>query len=407
MVSMILRPVRFVVFAIFATLAGCAGPTAPARPPVFSVDAAEEVFNVGFSSIVARYIDPVSVEKLALDGLRGFGAIDPAMTVAREDATISILAGGKTVVSRPVPATNDPQSWGRLTTEMAVAARAHSAEFAVADAENIYEAVFDGVLARLDVFSRYAGAEEAARNRARRDGYGGIGLRFNIVEGIVRVTSVLPETPAERAGIQKNDRIAHIGDLPVAGMDNAEISRYLRGPVHSRVTLTVLRDGEPKPLRFALERTHIVPQTVTAHVRDRVIYLKISNFNQETAASVEASVAKAKRELGKSFRGVALDLRGNPGGILKQATRVADLFLAHGRMISTDGRHPDSVQIHEASGEDIADGRPIVVLMDGKSASAAEIVASALQDRDRALVVGTSSYGKGTVQTVIRLPNEG
>lgn len=407
MVPPLLRPVRFVVFAIFAALAGCAAPAPSARPPVFSADAAEEVFTVGFASIVARYIDSVSVEKLALDGLRGFGAIDPAMTVTREDATISIRAGGKTVVSRPVPAANDPQSWSRLATEIAVAARAHSAEFAAADAEKIYEAVFDGALARLDVFSRYAGAEEAARNRARRDGYGGIGLRFNIVEGAVRVTSVLPETPAERAGIQKNDHITHIGDLPVAGMDNAEISRHLRGPVHSRVALTVRRDGEPKPLRFALERTHIVPQTVTAHVRDRVLYLKISNFNQETAAGVEANVAKAKRDLGTNFRGVALDLRGNPGGILKQATRVADLFLTQGRMISTHGRHPDSVQMYEASEQDIADGRPIVILMDGKSASAAEIVASALQDRDRAVVVGTASYGKGTVQTVIRLPNEG
>ena len=400
-----LRPVRLAALTVFAALVGCAAPST--RPVVFSADAAEEVFSVGFSSIVARYIDPVSVEKLALDGLRGFGAIDPALSVARGDATLSILASGKTLASRPVPTTNDPQAWGRVATEMALAARAHSADFAAADAEKIYEAVFDGALARLDVFSRYAGAEEAAGNRARRDGYGGIGLRFSVVESMVRVTSVLPETPAERAGIQKNDRITHIGDLPVAGMDNAEISRTLRGPVHSRVTLTVLRDGEAKPLRFALERTHIVPQTVTAHIRDRVVYLKISNFNQETAANVEASVAKAKSELGRNFRGVALDLRGNPGGILKQATRVADLFLAQGRMISTNGRHPDSVHIYEASGEDIADGRPIVVLIDGKSASAAEIVASALQDRDRALVVGTSSYGKGTVQTVIRLPNEG
>jgi carboxyl-terminal processing protease len=407
MVLAFARSVRFAVVAILAALAGCAAPAPSARSPVFSADAAEEVFTVGFASIVARYIDPVSVEKLALDGLRGFGAIDPAMTVIREDTTISALASGMTVVSRPVPAANDPQSWGRLTTEIAVAARAHSAELAAADAEKIYEAVFDGALARLDVFSRYAGAEEASRNRARRDGYGGIGLRFNIVEGVVRITSVLPETPAERAGIQKNDHITHIGDLPVAGMDSAEISRHLRGPVHSRVTLTVLRDGAPKPLRFALERTHIVPQTVTAHVRDRVLYLKISNFNQETAAGVEATVMKAKRDLGRNFRGVVLDLRGNPGGILKQATRVADLFLAQGRMVSTDGRHPDSVQIYEASGQDIADGRPIAVLMDGRSASAAEIVASALQDRDRAVVIGTSSYGKGTVQTVIRLPNEG
>jgi carboxyl-terminal processing protease len=399
-------PARAVLLAGFVLLAGCAG-TPAIQPGAFSRDAAEEVFTVGFTGIAARYIDAVTVEKLALDGLRGFGAIDPSMTVTRDGATITVGAGGKIVTTLALPATDDARAWSRLATETAVAARAHSPELAAADAEKIYEAVFDGALARLDIYSRYAGAEEAARNRARRDGYGGIGLRFNILEGAVRVTNVLPDTPAERAGLRKNDRVTHIGDLPTASMDNAEISRHLRGPVHSRVRLTVLRDDEPQPLRFTLERAHIVPQTVTTQVRDNVLHLKISNFNQETAIAVEAAVGKARRELGGKMRGLVLDVRGNPGGILKQATRVADLFLAQGRIVSTQGRHPDSAQVFEASGQDIAAGLPIVVLIDGRSASAAEIVASALQDRDRAVVVGTSSYGKGTVQTVIRLPNDG
>jgi len=401
------RPFRcWAAFAAVALLVGCAG-TGPRPPAPFSPEAAEEVFTVGFSGIAARYVEPVTVEKLTLDGLRGFGAIDPAMTVTRKGESVAILAGGGIVASMPLPTTDDPQSWARLATGMAVAARAHSADMAAADAEKIYEAVFDGALSRLDVYSRYAGAEEASRNRARRDGYGGIGLRFNILDGAVRVTSVLPDTPADRAGIRKNDRITHIGDLPTAGMSNADISKHLRGPVHSRVRLTVERDDEPKPLRFALDRAHIVPTTVTTRLRDNVLYVKISNFNQETASAVETAVLKSKRDLGAGLRGVALDLRGNPGGILKQATRVADLFLAHGRIVSTVGRHPDSMQFFEAVGEDILEGRPIVVLMDGKSASAAEIVASALQDRDRAVVIGTTSYGKGTVQTVIRLPNDG
>jgi carboxyl-terminal processing protease len=397
---------RSTALALMAALAGCAG-TSSNRPAYFSAEAAEEVFAVGFAAVAARYIDSVAVEKLALDGLRGFGAIDPAVTVARDGATVSIIAGGKPIASMAAPTTDDPRSWSRLTTGMAVAAREHSSELAAADAEKIYEAVFDGALARLDIYSRYAGAEEASRNRARRDGYGGIGLRFNILDGAVRITSVLPDTPADRAGLRKNDHITHIGGMPTAGMDNAEISRLLRGPVHSRVLMVVAREGEPGPLRFTLERAHIVPQTVTTRVRDNILFLKISNFNQETAAAVEAAVIKTKNDLGGKLRGIVLDLRGNPGGILKQATRVADLFLVQGRIVSTTGRHPDSMQFFEAGGEDIADQLPIVVLMDGKSASAAEIVASALQDRDRAVVVGTSSYGKGTVQTVIRLPNDG
>lgn len=163
-------------------------------------------------------------------------------------------------------------------------------------------------------------------------------------------------------------------------------------------------------LAFGMKRSHIVPPTVEAEVRDDVLYMKISSFNQGTASSV---VAELRRALGPGnaahhdVNGVVLDLRGNPGGLLKQSIEVADAFLVHGDILNTYGRHPDSMQHYEAAGQDQALGLPMVVLIDGKSASAAEIVAAALQDRERAVVVGTASYGKGTVQTVIRLPNSG
>lgn len=395
------------IIAVVGLLAGCGTAPPTAKGPEFVPDAAEEVFAAGFANIAARYIEPVTMDALVLDGLRGFGTIDPSLTVVRDGAHVAILAADRTIAAKSLPTSDDVSPWSRLIADLTSAARVHSPELRAADAEKIYEAVFDGVLSRLDVYSRYAGAAEATGNRARRDGYGGVGLRFRVADGEAHVTSVLPEGPAEQAGIEKNDRITHINDLPVAGMDMAEISRHLRGPVHSRVTLMILREGTPKPLQFALERTHIVPSTVTAEVRDGILALKISNFNQDTAHSVETQVRKAKKDMGAHFRGLVLDLRGNPGGLLKQSTRVADMFLAQGRIASTLGRHPDSVQHHEAGGGDIAEGKPIAVLIDGKSASAAEIVASALQDRDRAVVIGTSSYGKGTVQTVIRLPNDG
>ncbi len=402
-----ISPARPAVFVLLALLAGCGTTPQAAKGPEFVPDAADEVFSVGFSSIAARYIEPVTMDGLVLDGLRGFGAIDPSLMVSREGGVIAIVANGQTVAAKSIPATDDARTWGRLISDLTTAARTHSPDLRAADAEKIYEAVFDGVLSRLDVYSRYAGAEEAIRNRARRDGYGGIGLRFREADGAVHVTSVLQDGPAALAGIEKNDRITHINDLPVAGMESAEISRHLRGPVHSRVTLAIAREGESKPLHFALERAHIVPPTVTTSVRNGILHLRISNFNQDTAHSVETQVLKAKKEMGRHFSGLVLDLRGNPGGLLKQSTRIVDLFLAQGRIVSAQGRHPDSVQNHEAMGTDISGGRPIVVLIDGKSASAAEIVAAALQDRDRAVVIGTSSYGKGTVQTVIRLPNDG
>ena len=398
---------RMTAVVVLALLAGCGTAPQAVKGPEFVPDAADEVFSVGFSSIASRYIEPVTMEGLVLDGLRGFGAIDPALMISREDNVIAVVANGQTVAAKSAPASDDARAWGKLISDLTTATRAHSPDLRAADAEKIYEAIFDGVLSRLDVYSRYAGAEEATNNRARRDGYGGIGLRFREADGEVHVTSVLPDGPAALVGIETNDRITHINDLPVAGMDSAEISRHLRGPVHSRVTLAILRDGAAKPLRFALERAHIVPPTVTAQVENGVLLLKISNFNQDTAHAVETQVLKTKKEMGRHFNGLVLDLRGNPGGLLKQSTRIADLFLAQGQIVSAQGRHPDSVQSHEATGTDIIGGRPIAVLIDGKSASAAEIVAAALQDRDRAVVIGTSSYGKGTVQTVIRLPNDG
>jgi len=392
---------------LLAPLGGCETPRSADRGPAFAADAADEVFSVGFSNIAARYIEPVSLDVLILDGLRGFATIDPSLSVAQENGVITMRAERLTVAAKSAPAADDAAAWSRLITDFVAAARTHSPEMQASGAEKIYEAVFDGVLSRLDVYSRYAGAEEATRNRARRDGYGGIGVQFLIVGNHVQLTDVHPDEPAGRAGLERNDRVTHINDLPVAGLDHAEITRQLRGPVRSRVTLTVLREGASSPLRFTLERIHIVPRTVTASVQAGVLVLKVANFNHETGNAIEAQVNKTRKNLGARFRGIVLDLRGSPGGLLRQSTRIADLFLAQGRIVSAHGRHPDSMQTHDASGKDIAEGRPIVVLIDGKSASAAEIVAAALQDRGRAVVVGTPTYGKGTVQTVIRLPNDG
>ena len=161
------------------------------------------------------------------------------------------------------------------------------------------------------------------------------------------------------------------------------------------------------PLRIDIERAHIVPTTVYASYRDGLVILRVTGFNKGTASDLAEELRKARVALGASIRGVVLDLRGNPGGLLKQSVKVADLFLSEGQIVSTRGRHPNSLQYFEAGGSDLAQGLPIAVLVDGKSASAAEIVAAALQDQGRAVVIGTSSFGKGTVQTVIRLPNDG
>ncbi|MHA1597755.1 MAG: S41 family peptidase, partial [Alphaproteobacteria bacterium] len=201
--------------------------------------------------------------------------------------------------------------------------------------------------------------------------------------------------------------ITHIEGRAVAGMNQAEIGDKLRGAINSRLTIAITRKGVAAPLDFSVLRAHIIPDTVTYGQEDGIVFLKISSFNQRTARNVLLKLKRARRQLGDRMKGIVLDLRGNPGGLLRQSIKVADLFLTQGRISETRGRHPDSVQQYDAGGRDMAGGRPLVILVDSKSASAAEVAAAALQDRGRAVVVGTSSFGKGTVQTVLRLPNEG
>jgi carboxyl-terminal processing protease len=367
----------------------------------------EDVFRVGYASIADRYIEPVSVEMLAMEGIRGLAVLDPSLTLRRSNDRVLLSVKGSEIARYPAPLADDVDGWAALTADAATAARAASRPLAAADYEQIYEAVFDGALSTLDVFSRYASAEEARGNRYRRDGYGGIGIRFRLVNGAVRVTGVTAESPAYQAGLRVGDRLTWIDETPVLGLSEAAVADRLSGPAGTWVTVTTRRNDGVAARRLQIHRAHIISETVSERFADGIIYLAIESFNQGTAGSIWSTLDSVVDRAGERLKGVVLDLRGNPGGLLHQSVKVADLFLDHGRIITTQGRHPDSDQYYEARGRDIVAGLPVVVLIDGGSASAAEIVAAALQDRGRAVIVGTTSYGKGTVQTVISLPNNG
>ena len=373
----------------------------------FSASQASEVFAAGYSGVTQKFIEPVSVGDIAIEGIRGLGAIDPDLTVTRADGKVVLSASGSEVAFFPAPEENDIAGWAKLTVDISAAARKASAEMKAADMETLYEAVFDGVLSNLDIFSRYAGAQEARKNRAKRDGFGGIGIRYRIQDGIPVIIEVLPKTPAAMAGLLKDDRITHVDGTALKGLAKEQIGEKLRGPTHTRVELTILGPGATSPKVVAMERAHIFSPTVTETHSDGIVVLKVKSFNQDTARSLAAKLEKAHETLGDDMKGLILDLRGNPGGLLKQSVKVADLLLTQGKIVSTRGRHADSIHNYEAGGRDLAFGLPVIVLVDGKSASAAEIVAAALQDRERAVVIGTSSFGKGSVQTVLRLPNDG
>jgi carboxyl-terminal processing protease len=367
---------------------------------------AERLFSVGYQDVSDVYIEEVAVADLAIAGMSSLASIDPAIGIDRDGERLRVSINGHSMASYPMPEASDAQAWGALTAAVISASRYHSADLDSAEPERLYEAVFDGMLTQLDSFSRYAGRDAARENHASREGFGGIGVRIRLIEEGVLVKSVMEDTPAEEAGLRAEDVIVAIDGEGVEGLSQRDVVNRLRGRRGSSVELAIERDNAP-PVSVAVVRAHIVPQTVGYRREGNLAYIKLSGFNKGTTTALRQKIRQAQREIGPALRGYILDLRGNPGGLLEQAIDVSDAFVTNGRIVSIHGRHTDSHQYYRAARDDLSDNAPLVVLIDGGSASASEIVAAALQDSGRAVVVGSSSYGKGTVQTVLQLPNSG
>lgn len=225
--------------------------------------------------------------------------------------------------------------------------------------------------------------------------------------GFVKVVSPIDDTPAFRAGIQAGDYIVEIDGETVMGLSLADAVDKMRGKVGSPIKLIIRREGNPDPLPFELTRDIIKIQSVRYHTEGNAGYIRITTFNQNTQPGLDKAIAEIKKKLGTNLIGYVLDMRNNPGGLLDQAISVSDTFLDRGEIVSTRGRHESDTKRDNATPGDAADGLPIVVLINGGSASGSEIVAGALQDHKRAILLGTKSFGKGSVQTVIPLPGHG
>ena len=376
-------------------------------PPYdYSTGYANDVFESGFEFVSRRYVERPDMRSFALAGLEGITEIDSTVSTRANSQMIDVVVDGLTIASLPAPRDNDPNEWAQLVTEVIETARSASPPLREAEAEEIFEVVYDHALQELDGFSRYAGLEEAIDARAMREGFGGIGVTIRMDEDFATILSVVPGGPADLAGVETEDQVTSVDGATIAGWSQRELVRQLRGQLNTRVRLTLNRAGSA-PFGVTLQRRRIVPPTVEARLEGRAAVLRVSSFNQSTAEKVRDEVTRLLAEQNGAIDGFVLDLRDNPGGLLDQAVEVADVFLEAGEIVRTRGRHPHSRQEYGATGLDYAYGRPMVVLINGDSASASEVVAAALQDRGRAVVVGTNSYGKGTVQTVYRLPNNG
>ncbi len=366
-----------------------------------------DLYRVGFRYIRDRYVRSVSVRDVALGGFKGLSAIDNQLTVAAAGATVTVQHGTRRLASISAPHPQDYDGWAQVTVSVIQASAQASEPIARASGDKIQQVILASALASLDGFSRYVPPADARESRALRNGYGGIGITVQQVQGQLKVVSVMPGTPAETAGLRADDAIVRIAGKPITGLELRDIVQQLRGPEGSRVVLTVARVAVTQPLELTVVRRHIIPVAAIYRREGNIAYIQVTRFLQGTARQVARAVADAKREIGPQMTGIVLDLRDDPGGLLDQAIDVSDLFLSDGRIVSTLGRHPESQQSYDARTGDIAAGIPMVVLVNSRTASSSEIVAAALQDNRRAVVVGSNTYGKGTVQTVFTLPNDG
>ena len=274
--------------------------------------------------------------------------------------------------------------------------------------DTLVEGAINGMLTALDPHSNYLNSKNFNDMKVQTRGeFGGLGIEVSMENGLVKVVSPIDDTPAAHAGLKPNDLITHLDGNPVQGLTLPEAVEKMRGPVNSEINLTIRREGQ-EPFDVKLTRAIIKIQSVRSHLEGKNIgYIRVTSFNEQTDVGLNNAMKNLKQQADNKLIGVVLDLRNNPGGLLDQAVAVSDAFLEKGEIVSTRGRRADDAQRYNARAGDIASGLPVAVLINGGSASASEIVAGALQDHHRAVLIGTKSFGKGSVQTIIPLAGHG
>ncbi|UWR22302.1 S41 family peptidase [Sulfitobacter sp. S190] len=278
------------------------------------------------------------------------------------------------------------------------------------DSGELIEAAIDGMLTSLDPHSSYLSPKDATKMREQTRGeFGGLGIEVTQEEGFVKVVSPIDGTPADEAGIEAGDFITHVDGESLLGLVLDDAVELMRGPVGSEIIITVVREGEAEPFDVSIVRDTIQLTAVRSRVEGDSVVLRLTTFNEQTYPKMKEGLEKQVEALGgmDNVNGVVIDMRNNPGGLLNQAIAVSDAFLEEGEIVSTRGRQAEDGDRFNAKPGDLAEGKPIVVLINGGSASASEIVAGALQDHRRAIVIGTKSFGKGSVQTVMPLRSQG
>jgi len=274
------------------------------------------------------------------------------------------------------------------------------------DDAKLVETAINGMLAGLDPHSSFMDAKSFRDMQVQTRGeFGGLGIEVTMEDGLVKVVAPIDDTPAAKAGVMANDIITHLEDEPVQGLTLNQAVEKMRGPVNTKIRLKIMRKGQDKPVEVTITRDIIRVRAVRSRIEgDDVGYIRLTQFNEQTTDNLKKAIADFEAQVpANKLKGYIVDMRNNPGGLLDQAISVSDVFLEKGEIVSTRGRNAEETQRFNARAGDLTKGKPIIVLINGGSASASEIVAGALQDHKRATVLGTRSFGKGSVQTIIPL----
>jgi carboxyl-terminal processing protease len=273
------------------------------------------------------------------------------------------------------------------------------------DDSKLIESAINGMLAGLDPHSSYMDPKSFRDMQVQTRGeFGGLGIEVTMEDGLIKVVAPIDETPAAKAGVMANDIITHLDDEAVQGLTLNQAVEKMRGPVNTQIRLKIMRKGQDKPTEVSITRDIIRVRAVRSRLEDDVGYVRVSQFNEQTTENLRKALTELSAQVpGDKLKGFIIDLRNNPGGLLDQAISVSDSFLEKGEIVSTRGRNAEETQRFNARSGDLAKNKPVIVMINGGSASASEIVAGALQDHKRATVIGTRSFGKGSVQTIIPL----
>ncbi|HET9019995.1 MAG TPA: S41 family peptidase [Acetobacteraceae bacterium] len=396
---------RALVLLMFALvpLAARADPASLGRN--LNVRLVANMFATTFAFMEPRTLEAVPIPTLAVWALGGLTVLDSRLAPDLHAQGVRLTFANRLLVERPAPAAGDALAWGETVAVLVHAGWDASAPVRQAGTQGVLRALLVELCGHFDPYTRYVPPAEADADRVHREGIARIGARVVARRDGFALQDVAPDGPAAAAGAHDGDRLLAVDGQSLADTSPATVAALLAGPEGTQVELT-LRSGREVPRSVGVERRLVPPRTVVAERRADILVLRVSGFAADTGAQLADALADAL-DSGRRLRGVVIDLRGNRGGLLREAVAAAETLLANGVVAVTAGRDPTAAHSFVAHGVDAAVGLPVVVVVDGTSASSAEILAAALADQHRAVVVGSSTLGKGVVQTIAPLPDGG